>query len=122
MLTANELEYVHLRAEGKTPAQAYKLLHPGSSEESAKKNARRFEDKPEVQALLQEYFLVDKTEVARVRREVVARCMMESRDESIPVASRLKAREMVMKIYGLDKTQVEVSTDEAFRKFLMGQN
>ncbi len=118
-MTTKQYAYVNYRAFGMTPLEAYMQTHPKSREESAVKNCLRYENNEEVQELIQEYMLADKLEAAQVRREVVARCMRDSRDDRLPIMARFRARELLVKIYGLDKTRVEVSADEAFRRFLM---
>lgn len=113
--------YVALRAKGFTPSEAVKKMLPNSSKQYAATKEKEMEEDEEVQALLGLFLTAEGATPDDIRLELTAAYLDDSRNEDLPIGARQKAREYLVKIYGLDVQKVNISTDDEFRNFLLAQ-
>lgn len=109
--------YALMRAGGATADEALRRVKYLNPKRLRNKAAKEFEGMAEVRMWTELFTLSDKPE--EVKRELVAYCVQDSRDEDLPPSARHKARELLVRILGFDKQTVAVSADDVFRDFLL---
>lgn len=118
MLNTKQYELAHAVAAGEDHVEAYMRIY-GSSRETAGKNAKKTLTSPEVAKLLEDLRSADKTSVDAIKRELTASLLNDSRNEDLPARDRLAARAQLAKIYGLEKSNVNLSADDEFRQTII---
>lgn len=118
MLNTKQYELAHAVAAGGDHVEAYMRIY-GASRETAGKNAKKTLTKPEVAKLLEDLRAADKASVEMIKRELTAELLKDSRNATLPARDRLAARAQLAKIYGLEKSNVHVSTDDEFRQAII---
>nr|DAQ19419.1 MAG TPA: terminase small subunit [Caudoviricetes sp.] len=118
MLNTKQYELAHAVAAGEDHVEAYMRIY-GSSRETAGKNAKKTLTSPEVAALLEDLRAADKASVDAIKRELTACLLNDSRNETLPTRDRLAARAQLAKIYGLEKSNVNLSADDEFRQAII---
>lgn len=118
MLNTKQYELAHAVAAGEDHVEAYMRIY-GSSRETAGKNAKKTLTSPEVAKLLEDLRAADKTSVDAIKRELTASLLNDSRNEALPARDRLAARAQLAKIYGLEKSNVNLSADDEFRQAII---
>lgn len=118
MLNTKQYELAHAVAAGEDHVEAYMRIY-GSSRETAGKNAKKTLTSPEVAKLLEDLRAADKTSVDAIKRELTASLLNDSRNEALPARDRLAARAQLAKIYGLERSNVNLSADDEFRQAII---
>lgn len=118
MLNTKQYELAHAVAAGEDHVEAYMRIY-GASRETAGKNAKKTLTSPEVAKLLEDLRAADKTSVDAIKRELTASLLNDSRNEALPARDRLAARAQLAKIYGLEKSNVNLSADDEFRQAII---
>ncbi len=115
MLNTKQYELAHAVAAGEDHVEAYMRIYGASRETAGKKTLT----KPEVAKLLEDLRAADKASVEMIKRELTAELLKDSRNATLPARDRLAARAQLAKIYGLEKSNVHVSTDDEFRQAII---
>ena len=118
MLNTKQYELAHAVAAGEDHVEAYMRIY-GASRETAGKNAKKTLTSPEVAKLLEDLRAADKTSVDAIKRELTASLLNDSRNEALPARDRLAARAQLAKIYGLERSNVNLSADDEFRQAII---
>lgn len=118
MLNTKQYELAHAVAAGEDHVEAYMRIY-GSSRETAGKNAKKTLTSPDVAKLLEDLRAADKTSVDAIKRELTASLLNDSRNKDLPARDRLAARAQLAKIYGLEKSNVNLSADDEFRQTII---
>lgn len=111
-------KFALLIARGNQPKTAFNkikhLLPPGER----RLPPDEYAEKHEVGEWLQ---LFDDASVSSdsMRKELIVFFLDDSRNEGLPWQARQKARDSLMKLFGLEQQKVSITSDEDFREFLL---
>lgn len=107
------------------------LISAGVEPELAKKKVNRllepkirrmppeeYEKEPEVEYWMDMFRDADMP-ADQMRKELVVLYLDDSRNEHLPIQARQKAREYLMKLFGLDQQKIAITSDDDFREFLL---
>ena len=99
-LNSSQIAFAQGVADGHNQLQAYRSAYPKSSPRSARANATRLMEKPEIASYVEE--MREKTETEKTltrqgKREILARIAL---DESAPLGARLRAIDLDNKMAG----------------------
>lgn len=113
-----EFLYASYRSKGDAPQKAY---------EKTKSLSPNWNKRPiEVEASAEVAYWRSLFRLAEspddVKRELSVLCLDDSRNEELSMACRQKSRDQLIRLYGFDKQEVSMSTDDVFRNFLMARD
>lgn len=111
-------KYALLRSAGVKPETAKKKINRLLEPKIRRMTPEEYEQEPEVEHWMDMFRDADMP-AEQMRKELIVLYLDDSRNEHLPIQARQKAREYLMKIFGLDQQKIAITSDDDFREFLL---
>lgn len=111
-------KYALLTSSGVKPETAKKKVNRLLEPKIRRMTPEEYEKEPEVEYWLDMFRDADMP-AEQMRKELIVLYLDDSRNEHLPIQARQKAREYLMKLFGLDQQKIAITSDDDFREFLL---
>ncbi len=117
-MKAEQYQYAILRGKGKLPAEAYMAAYKCDLA-TAQSGADRLENDEVLRELIAKLQASAGADSDGILMEITAMHLDIIRDVEMPVNARIQSANALARIYSLDNSKVEVTTDKALTQLLL---
>lgn len=111
-------KYALLRSAGVEPDVAKKKVNRLLEPKIRRMTSDEYEQEPDVEYWMDMFRDADMP-AEQMRKELIVLYLDDSRNLNLPIQARQKAREYLMKLFGLDQQKIAITSDDDFREFLL---